>query len=237
MSPKGQKRTSAEFASMSALPLKADIPKNNRQRQLCAKSRSGRVRAALILSLSRSLSYTAEPMQHDSQSNCRLANYCAVIYQIICTGNLPSIHHSGARGRGTPRANPRSPREARHPRGEHCTDRERPDRLGARLRSEGATAANEVSATTLFQAGSISKPIAALCALILIQQGRLELDADVNARLAFWRIPQTIYTEQQPVTMRLILSHRAGVTVHGFPGYAAGAPIPSLLQVLDGRSP
>jgi CubicO group peptidase (beta-lactamase class C family) len=99
------------------------------------------------------------------------------------------------------------------------------------------TAADEVSATTLFQAGSISKPIAALCALILVQQGRLELDADVNARLTSWRIPQTIFTEQQPVTMRLLLSHRAGVTVHGFPGYAAGAPIPSLLQVLDGRSP
>jgi len=97
--------------------------------------------------------------------------------------------------------------------------------------------AAEVDATTLFQAGSISKSVAALCALVLVQQGRLELDADVNARLVSWRIAQSAFIEQQPVTLRLLLSHRAGVTVHGFPGYAAGAPVPSLLQVLDGRPP
>jgi CubicO group peptidase (beta-lactamase class C family) len=39
------------------------------------------------------------------------------------------------------------------------------------------------------------------------------------------------------VTPRLLLSHRAGTTVAGFPGYAVGAPLPSLQQILDGRPP
>jgi CubicO group peptidase (beta-lactamase class C family) len=95
----------------------------------------------------------------------------------------------------------------------------------------------QAGATTLFQAGSISKSVAALGALVLVQQGRLQLDADVNARLVSWKVPRNSFTEQQPVTMRLLLSHRAGVTVHGFPGYAAGMPVPSLLQVLNGQSP
>ena len=57
-------RLSSQWEFCNTFPLKADIPKNNRQRQLSAKSGSGRVRTALILSLSRSLSYTAEPMQN-----------------------------------------------------------------------------------------------------------------------------------------------------------------------------
>ena len=33
------------------------------------------------------------------------------------------------------------------------------------------------------------------------------------------------------------MTHTAGMTVHGFPGYAAGAPVPTLVQVLNGEKP
>jgi CubicO group peptidase (beta-lactamase class C family) len=94
-----------------------------------------------------------------------------------------------------------------------------------------------VTTQTLFQAGSISKPIAALGALRLVNEGRLSLDQDVNAKLESWHVPESEYTSTEKVTLRRLLSHTAGLTVHGFPGYAAGAQIPTITQVLDGKSP
>jgi CubicO group peptidase (beta-lactamase class C family) len=90
---------------------------------------------------------------------------------------------------------------------------------------------------TRFQAASISKPVTALAALRLVQQGKLELDDALNKRLISWKIPENEFTEKQSVTLRQILSHNAGLSVHGFRGYPAGAERPSLLQVLDGASP
>src|SRR3546814_12461154 len=66
--------------------------------------------------------------------------------------------------------------------------------------------------------------------------GALNFDLDVNLRLRTWRVPSNQYTAARPVTLRDLLSHRAGVTTHGFSGYAHGEPLPSLLQVLDGIS-
>ena len=94
-----------------------------------------------------------------------------------------------------------------------------------------------VTPETLFQAASISKPVTATAALKLVEQDRLVLDQGVNARLRSWRIPDSSAAEGQVVTLRQLLTHTAGLTVHGFPGYAAGAPRPSLLQVLDGVPP
>ena len=94
-----------------------------------------------------------------------------------------------------------------------------------------------VTATTLFQAASISKPVAAMAALRLAQDGRLDLDADVNGYLKVWKIPANELTEKKKVTLRGLLSHTAGTTIHGFPGYAAGAAVPSVVQVLDGEKP
>lgn len=90
---------------------------------------------------------------------------------------------------------------------------------------------------TLFQAGSISKPIAATAALHLVQEGKLSLDANVNSVLTHWKLPPSEKSEGKPVTLRELLSHTAGINVHGFPGYPAGAPVPTTLQVLDGTPP
>jgi len=94
-----------------------------------------------------------------------------------------------------------------------------------------------VTPDTLFQAGSISKPVTAMAVLSLAQSGRLDLDADVSRYLRSWKLPDSRYTETEKVTLRRLLTHTAGVTIHGFQGYAAGQSIPSLRQILDGSPP
>lgn len=90
---------------------------------------------------------------------------------------------------------------------------------------------------TLFQAGSISKSLTAIGALRLVEQGKLALDGDANRQLTSWKIPQNDYTRSKAVTLRMLLNHSAGMTVHGYSGYAQGQPVPSLLQLLDGVAP
>jgi CubicO group peptidase (beta-lactamase class C family) len=94
-----------------------------------------------------------------------------------------------------------------------------------------------VTAETLFQAGSISKPVAALAALKLVQEGKLSLDADVNTELKRWKLPYGPEAKGKIVTLRELLTHTGGTTVHGFPGYAMGEPVPTLVQVLNGEKP
>src|SRR5690349_20306862 len=84
----------------------------------------------------------------------------------------------------------------------------------------------------LFPACSISKHVAAFGTLRLVADGAVELDADVNAYLTSWRLPG-----DGTVTVRQVLAHTAGLTQNWFPGYAAGEPVPSLLQVLEGEPP
>ncbi len=94
-----------------------------------------------------------------------------------------------------------------------------------------------VTRDTLFQAASISKPVAALAALRLVQDGKLSLDEDVNIKLKTWKVPENAFTVKEKVTIRRILSHSAGLTVHGFPGYASDEPIPTVVQILNGEKP
>jgi CubicO group peptidase (beta-lactamase class C family) len=94
-----------------------------------------------------------------------------------------------------------------------------------------------VTAETMFQAGSISKPVSAIAALKLVQQGELSLDGDVNDKLKGWKLPASALTETNKVTLRRILSHSAGLTVSGFMGYTAGEAVPTLVQLLDGVAP
>src|SRR5437867_5129044 len=93
------------------------------------------------------------------------------------------------------------------------------------------------TARTLFQAGSISKPVAAAAILRRVEKGELSLDRDVNDYLKSWKLPASPLAEKQKVTLARILSHSAGLTVHGFPGYEAGEPVPTVPQVLDGSPP
>lgn len=94
-----------------------------------------------------------------------------------------------------------------------------------------------VTPATLFQAGSISKPITAMAALQAVQDGKLSLDKNINQYLTFWKIPENQFTRSAPVTLRNLLDHSAGMTVHGFLGYAKGKRLPSLIDVLNGTPP
>jgi CubicO group peptidase (beta-lactamase class C family) len=88
---------------------------------------------------------------------------------------------------------------------------------------------------TLFQAASISKPITALAILKLYEEGKIDLDEDVNIYLKRWKISDNEFTQDQKVTIRRLLTHTAGVSVHGFPGYASNEVLPELEAVLNGE--
>jgi len=93
----------------------------------------------------------------------------------------------------------------------------------------------EVLTKTLFQAGSISKPLAALSVLKLKEDGKIELDEDVNNYLIDWKIQENDFTKDEKVTLRRLLTHSAGMTVHGFPGYQQTDSFPSIEAVLNGK--
>jgi CubicO group peptidase (beta-lactamase class C family) len=94
-----------------------------------------------------------------------------------------------------------------------------------------------VTPDTLFQAASLSKPVTALAVMKLWERRRVDLDTNVNQYLKSWRLPDNELTQARPVTLRELLTHTAGVTVPGFPGYEAGSPLPTVTQILDGQAP
>src|SRR5262245_13950564 len=94
-----------------------------------------------------------------------------------------------------------------------------------------------VTTETLFQAGSISKSVNATIAMKKVEQRKIALDDNINDKLVTWKLPETELTARSKVTLRKILSHTAGTTVHGFPGYAITDKVPTLPQILDGTVP
>jgi CubicO group peptidase (beta-lactamase class C family) len=92
-----------------------------------------------------------------------------------------------------------------------------------------------VTPNTLFVAGSISKPVAAMGALKLVEEGKIGLDDNINKVLTTWELPENELTTGHPVTLRQLLSHSGGTTVHGFRGYAEGEAVPSITDILDGK--
>lgn len=94
-----------------------------------------------------------------------------------------------------------------------------------------------VNAETVFQAASISKPVSAMAVLKFVESAKLNLDEDVNNKLTSWKVPENSFTAKEKVTLRRILTHHAGLTASGFPGYATNEKIPSVVQILDGIKP
>jgi CubicO group peptidase (beta-lactamase class C family) len=92
-----------------------------------------------------------------------------------------------------------------------------------------------VTTETIFQSASISKPVTAMIALKKVQEGKIALDEDINNRLTSWKLPDNEWKKK--VTLANLLTHTAGLTVHGFPGYAVGKKLPTVPQILDGVEP
>jgi len=99
------------------------------------------------------------------------------------------------------------------------------------------TSKRPVTDSTLFQAASISKPVFAMAVLKLAEQGALNIDEDVNSMLTSWKIPDNPFTAKEKVSLKRLLGHVAGTTVHGFQGYRHGDSLPTLLSILNGEAP
>lgn len=98
------------------------------------------------------------------------------------------------------------------------------------------TGGDNVSVNTLFEAGSVSKPVFSLVVMRLKEKGMISLDEDVNEYLKSWEVPKN--GDWKPrITLRQILGHTAGLTVHGFPGYLPSEEVPELTQILNGSPP
>jgi len=94
-----------------------------------------------------------------------------------------------------------------------------------------------VGPDAIFAGASISKPVTAALVMQQVERGALDLDADVNHYMSEWQVPVNEFTRRQPVSLRHLLSHRAGTTVHGFGGFPPGVAKPSALDTLYGRPP
>ncbi len=88
---------------------------------------------------------------------------------------------------------------------------------------------------TVLQAASISKAVTAVGVMRLVEKGELWLDADVRELVDDWE--PSLGGRPARITLRQLLSHSAGLNVHGFRGYATTDPerIPSTLSVLLGK--
>ncbi|MDQ0592828.1 CubicO group peptidase (beta-lactamase class C family) [Chryseobacterium ginsenosidimutans] len=95
----------------------------------------------------------------------------------------------------------------------------------------------EATTQTLFQAASISKSINSLGILKLVQEGKLGLDDDINNYLKTWKFPYDEISKGKKITIANLLSHKAGLSVHGFGGYEKGKDLPTIIQILDGLKP
>jgi CubicO group peptidase (beta-lactamase class C family) len=100
------------------------------------------------------------------------------------------------------------------------------------------TSGRRVDTTTMFQAASISKPVAAVIAMTLVQDKRFGLDDDIHSIVRSWRVPGADSSPSHRVTPRSLMSHTSGADDgYGFPGYAPGTPVPTLQQILAGERP
>lgn len=98
--------------------------------------------------------------------------------------------------------------------------------------------ANEtVTTETLFQAASISKSLNGVGLVKLVQEKKIDLYKDINTYLKSWHFPYDTVSHEKKISVANLLSHTAGLTVHGFAGYEPGDSIPTIDQILDGKRP
>ncbi len=94
-----------------------------------------------------------------------------------------------------------------------------------------------VTTKTLFQAASISKSLNAMGVLKLVQDKKIDLYGDINQYLVSWKFPYDSVSKGKKISVANLLSHTAGLTVHGFAGYTNKDKIPSLQEILNGKPP
>ncbi len=95
----------------------------------------------------------------------------------------------------------------------------------------------EATTETAFQAASLSKTVNAAGIFKLVDQDQIDPSADINTYLSSWTFPYSRKSEGNIITTLHLLSHTAGLSTSGFPGYQKGKKIPTINQILDGKKP
>ncbi len=90
-----------------------------------------------------------------------------------------------------------------------------------------------ITSSTGFNIGSISKLFTAFGVMKLVEDGKVDLDAPVETYLTRWKIPDSEF-DKTKVTIRHLLNHTAGLSVHGYPGFIDKKALPTLELSLDG---
>jgi len=93
----------------------------------------------------------------------------------------------------------------------------------------------KVNGKTGFNTGSISKTVAAWGVMKLVEQGKIDLDSPAENYLTRWHLPETEY-DVNKVTVRRLLSHTAGLSLHGYPGWSPTDTLPTIEQSLSGKT-
>ena len=101
----------------------------------------------------------------------------------------------------------------------------------------GNTESPEITERTAFQAASMSKFVNAVAMLNLIEQKNLSLDEDINTYLTSWKFTYHKKYDETPIRIRQLLSHTAGLSIHGFAGYKNANKLPSIIEILEGNKP
>lgn len=94
-----------------------------------------------------------------------------------------------------------------------------------------------VNEQTVFQAASMSKFVNAVAMMKLVENKKVSLDEDINDYLDSWKFPYDKNIDTNPITIRQLLSHIAGLSTHGFGGYKKTNNLPTIIQTLEGSKP
>lgn len=93
----------------------------------------------------------------------------------------------------------------------------------------------KITKTTGFNIGSISKLFTAWGIMKLVENNKINLDVPVEHYLTRWKFPKSEF-DSKKVTVRSLLSHTAGISVHGYPGFHPDTKLPTLEASLDGEN-
>ena len=93
------------------------------------------------------------------------------------------------------------------------------------------------NAATLYQVASITKSVNGLAIMKLVQDGNLSMTNDIRNYLKSWTFPDNEFSKNKLITLKNLLSHTAGLSVHGFIGYRVSDSLPTINQILNGERP
>ncbi|MEP9390415.1 serine hydrolase domain-containing protein [Mesorhizobium sp. KR9-304] len=90
-----------------------------------------------------------------------------------------------------------------------------------------------VTADSVFEIASVTKPVTAWAMLRLAEEGRIDLDAPIETYLGGWTLPPSEF-DHSGVTGRSILAHGAGLGAGGDSGGPPAASVPTLVEAANG---